>query len=288
MTSINEKLFLAIKIILSIAATLMIFSALFQPTPELRNELKNPINKISLSSDGRYAITSNKNGNIILWDISKRLEKQISSDGNEPYFIKNSHSFLWQDNDNNIVHVQDVNGKELKSFTNFLVKDQVMTADLNHYYSLNDMNDLYSDLGKEQKRIAHIGDLPTTTLNISDNQNELIINLDYPISAYYEVNSKDLNGTAIFNIASESFSFIAAPQYNSMIFSSDHKAIIVSVNSLIGGNSEKNYMAIWNSNNGIQRHIFDSPYDEYFQWHFSPYGPYFIHNNIKHFQLLQI
>jgi len=53
---------------------------------------------LSLSSDGRYAITSHYDKHIILWDLENKTHKLISDNGNifSAYYIKNSPYFMWQ------------------------------------------------------------------------------------------------------------------------------------------------------------------------------------------------
>lgn len=216
---------------------------------------------ISLSSDGRYAVSSNLNNQIILWDIKKHHYKIISNNGNcySAYFIKHSHNFMWQSlskhnfkvgvyytrptqdyinqikkgdlslitkenkkiyiyypctidgkpsyrrnpfpssynanmilkdisnhvdfhfsklsenikykknldfrmrylqvirtigyHANNIVHVQNIDGRTLMTFDNFPVYGQVMTTDLKHYFSSTFNWSLFRGWGKHQQMI---------------------------------------------------------------------------------------------------------------------------------------
>jgi WD40 repeat protein len=108
---------------------------------------------VSVSSDGNYII-SNAGKRIILWDIKNKQKKLISDNGNiySPYFIKHSPYFMWQDL-NNIIHVQDINGREILSFKNFPVYGQVMTSDLKHYFTSDVDWTIFSGYGKDQKQI---------------------------------------------------------------------------------------------------------------------------------------
>jgi WD40 repeat protein len=108
---------------------------------------------VSVSSDGNYAI-SNAGKRIILWDIKNKQKKLISDNGNiySPYFIKHTSYFMWQDL-NNIVHIQNVNGKEILNFANFPVYGQVMTSDLKHYFA-SDVNwTIFSGFGNNQRQM---------------------------------------------------------------------------------------------------------------------------------------
>tara|TARA_R110000868_G_scaffold266583_1_gene525798 strand:+ start:7755 stop:9005 length:1251 start_codon:yes stop_codon:yes gene_type:complete len=72
---------------------------------------------LSVSSDGQYAVTANENDEVLLWNIPRRSYQLISSHANgyNAYFIRGTHNFLWQGEDNT-VHVQTISGKRLLSF----------------------------------------------------------------------------------------------------------------------------------------------------------------------------
>ena len=116
-----------------------------------------PIKKaivVSVSSDGHYAISSNKNNGIVLWNLKNKSYKILSRNGNiySAYFIKKSDSFIWQDL-NNIVHVDNINGKELFHFKNFPTYGQVMAPDLKTYFAAKANLDLYRGYSKKQEKI---------------------------------------------------------------------------------------------------------------------------------------
>ncbi len=90
---------------------------------------------LSVSSDGHYAISTDFGGRAVLWDLIKHKRKIIDRHANSysAYFIKNTDDFMWQNQDE-WVHVQDVNGKKIQTFkVPFTVFGQVMTSDLQHY-----------------------------------------------------------------------------------------------------------------------------------------------------------
>ena len=62
---------------------------------------------------------------------------------------------MWQDL-NDIVHVQDINNKEILSFHNFPTYGQVMTSDLK-YFASNENLDLYENYGNNQKLVLSNG-----------------------------------------------------------------------------------------------------------------------------------
>ena len=70
------------------------------------------ISTLSISSDGKYIISTHHGRYAVLWDIEKKSKKIISTDANiySAKFIPNSNSFIWQDIKNNTLHQQDING----------------------------------------------------------------------------------------------------------------------------------------------------------------------------------
>lgn len=91
---------------------------------------------VSVSSDGKYAISAHYGRFLILWDIKNKTKKILNTTSNiySPYFIPDTHQFLWQNALTNEVHVQDVNGVILKTFnTGFQAYGHVMSTDLKTY-----------------------------------------------------------------------------------------------------------------------------------------------------------
>ena len=84
-----------------------------------------PVMSTGVSTDGRYVITAHSGGGLYLWDIQKKEKKHLAKNAYSysAYFIPDSHEFMWQD-DNDIVHIQDINGKEIKSFKHFKTEGQ--------------------------------------------------------------------------------------------------------------------------------------------------------------------
>ncbi len=116
---------------------------------------------ISISSDGYYAISSHLDGELILWDIKAHTKKIIASHANiySAYFIKHTHSFMWQDI-NNVVHVQNIDGKTLLQFQNhFPVYGQVMSSNLKNYFASDQQWNLYQGIGANQKKIKSAYDI---------------------------------------------------------------------------------------------------------------------------------
>ena len=96
---------------------------------------------LSVSSDGRYVITSHYGHYLILWDIDKREKKIINqhTNLNSAYFIPQSHLFMWQHDQTNVVTIQDVNGVIKKTIPlDFAVYGHVMSHDLSAYIASKD------------------------------------------------------------------------------------------------------------------------------------------------------
>lgn len=107
-----------------------------------------PVMSAGVSTDGRYVITAHSGGGLYLWDIQKKEKKHLAKNAYSysAYFIPDSHEFMWQD-DNDIVHIQDINGKEIKSFKHFKTEGQIMTADKSFYLSADTWGKLYKGYG---------------------------------------------------------------------------------------------------------------------------------------------
>ncbi|MEY8674552.1 WD40 repeat domain-containing protein [Francisella philomiragia] len=93
---------------------------------------------LSISTDGKYAISSNNDGNVYLYNLNKKTIKKINDKTVNIFsanFIKDTHDFIYQTFDDNVVHIIDADTlKTIKSFTG--QKNSVMQAvnkDLNTY-----------------------------------------------------------------------------------------------------------------------------------------------------------
>lgn len=137
---------------------------------------------VSVSSDGQYALTSDDGRYIILWDVIHQKRKVISRHGNiySAYFIKNTNKFMWQDL-KDIVHIQDIQGKEILKFHNFPTYGQVITPDLKHYFASDQDWNLYSGYDQQQKIIkkayegaGFLGSGKLLNLTLSDNDQTLL------------------------------------------------------------------------------------------------------------------
>lgn len=91
----------------------------------------------SVAMNGKYAVTTNANRELILWNIGNKTKKTISNIANiySAYFIKNTDDFMWQNDLTNEVIIQNINGDIIKSFNpGFPTYGQVMTSNLQYYF----------------------------------------------------------------------------------------------------------------------------------------------------------
>lgn len=91
---------------------------------------------ISVSSDGRYVISTHYGRFLILWDIEKHTQTTLSTKAgiHSAYFIPDTHYFLWQHVDTHEVYVQSIDGTVDHTLNpGFPVYGHVMTSDLSHY-----------------------------------------------------------------------------------------------------------------------------------------------------------
>ena len=106
------------------------------------------VTSLGVSSDGQYIITAHGRDELVLWDVAKKEKKLLAKNANpySAYFIPDSHEFMWQDT-NNVVHIQDVNGQEIKQFSHFETEGHVITADKSFYLSADTWGKLYKGYG---------------------------------------------------------------------------------------------------------------------------------------------
>ncbi|OOF80579.1 WD40 repeat domain-containing protein [Rodentibacter caecimuris] len=109
-----------------------------------------PVHSLGVSSDGRYVISAHRGGKLFLWDIQKKEKKHLSDNAfsYSAYFIPDSHEFMWQDG-NNVVHIQNVEGKEILQFPHFKTEGQIISADKSFYLSADEWGKFYKGYGKD-------------------------------------------------------------------------------------------------------------------------------------------
>ncbi|MDG2950734.1 WD40 repeat domain-containing protein [Exercitatus varius] len=161
--------------IISLIIVIISLFFIFYPKPV-------PVLSLSVSSDGRYVISAHAGrdadrhkpiGKLVLWDIERKEKKVLAKNANafSAAFVPDSHEFIWQD-DKNVVHIQDVNGKEINSFPHFQVKTHIISADKTFYLSSNmeSHGQLYKGYGKDLIPVYTDGGFPfPLTLSMSEN-----------------------------------------------------------------------------------------------------------------------
>uniref|UniRef100_UPI0025877B72 WD40 repeat domain-containing protein n=1 Tax=Rodentibacter caecimuris TaxID=1796644 RepID=UPI0025877B72 len=107
------------------------------------------VRNLSISSDGRYVVSAHYGKKLVLWDIEKRTKTVLAErvNTNSPYFIPNSHDFMWQGSKDKIVHIQNVDGKELSSFKHFEIARHIMSEDRTLYISADQTGEIYKGYG---------------------------------------------------------------------------------------------------------------------------------------------
>jgi WD40 repeat protein len=109
---------------------------------------------MGVSSDGVYAVSSHLDRRLVLWNLAERTRGTISTQANiySAYFIDDRRAFLWQDLDD-VVHVETVNGRELKSFEHFPTYGHIIGSDLETYAAANIKWHLYLGEGSDRRPI---------------------------------------------------------------------------------------------------------------------------------------
>jgi hypothetical protein len=117
---------------------------------------------VSVSSDGRYAVSSHLDNRLTLWDIKNRSKQVIAENANiySAYFVKGRELFIWQDLDD-IVYAQCLNGKTIKSFKHFPTYGHVMDPDLDGYIASDSTFNLYWGQGEDARAIKQDGNIPS-------------------------------------------------------------------------------------------------------------------------------
>ncbi|OOF85570.1 hypothetical protein BKG93_04465 [Rodentibacter ratti] len=108
------------------------------------------VRNLSISSDGRYVVSAHYGKKLVLWDIEKRTKTVLTErvNTNSPYFIPNSHDFMWQDK-NNVVHIQNVEGEKIAHFKHYKVERHLMSEDRTLYISADQTGEIYKGYGDD-------------------------------------------------------------------------------------------------------------------------------------------
>ncbi|WP_133130920.1 hypothetical protein [Legionella yabuuchiae] len=143
----------AVKIIVACIIVLIVF--FWNLFLERKSTYSGPT-MISVSSDGRYVISGHYGRYLILWDVATQTKTILNRTCNiySPFFIPDSHIFLWQQAKTNEVFVQDVQGHVIKSFNpGFQVYGHIMNHDLTNYIASKINWELHQFINNEEKII---------------------------------------------------------------------------------------------------------------------------------------
>jgi len=140
----------------------------------------NKIMLLSVSRDGKYALSTDDFNTAILWDLKKHTQKTLDNYANiySAYFLKDSQHYMWQDWDN-VVHIENLNGQEIKNFKiDYEVYGHVMTTDLQHYFYSDSHHDLYKGYGEQRKLVLDMngesGGIQLLNLSLDENEEKLL------------------------------------------------------------------------------------------------------------------
>ena len=101
----------------------------------------------SVSSDGKFAITTNKNKRAYLWDLSQKRYQQLPYKNvniYSAYFIKGADEFVIQLNKNNKVLVINTKGEVIKTFRPSIPSyGEIVTNDLSTWIGADNFFQLY-------------------------------------------------------------------------------------------------------------------------------------------------
>ena len=109
----------------------------------------NHVMVASISSNGRYVLTTNANRHAYFWDIKKHQVHPIQQwpiNIYSAHFIHGSHRYMFQNDQSNEVYIQNVKGKLVKKFkARFPVYGQTITQDLKHFIASEEKQKMHFD-----------------------------------------------------------------------------------------------------------------------------------------------
>ncbi|AJF07067.1 WD40 repeat domain-containing protein [Geoalkalibacter subterraneus] len=117
---------------------------------------------VSVSADGRYAVSSHQDNRLILWDIENRTKQVLADNSNiySAYFVKGREIIVWQDLDD-VVYVQNLDGKIVETFKHFPTYGHVLSADLGRYVASDATWNIFFGHGEDLQPIKQDGNSPS-------------------------------------------------------------------------------------------------------------------------------
>ncbi len=135
---------------------------------------------LSISSDGYYVFSIDNDGHGVLWNLQNKSSKTIAKNANiySAYWIKSTNNFMWQDELNNQVTIQNINGQVIKSFNpGVQTYGNIITSDLTYYFAADEDWSLYrinTITNKKTIAKATASDLKPYTFSI-DNEGKYLV-----------------------------------------------------------------------------------------------------------------
>jgi WD40 repeat protein len=130
------------------------------------------VDMLSISTDGRYVVSSDEKEYVILWDLEKHTKKIINRKAHiwAAYFIPNTHDYVWQDQAMNL-HVENIETGAIETIPlDFYSYGLAMTRDHRYFMS----GDIAEGLHWCENKQCHILKKPW-----SDNPREFISDMPY-------------------------------------------------------------------------------------------------------------
>ena len=138
---------MSITLRLTLSAMLAVFCITVQAKEYAPSGNSAHIMVLSLSSDAKYAISSNLNRHAVLWNLQKHTYKVLPTypvNIYSAYFIKGTYDFLIQNDKTNQVLVENVSGKIVKTLNpGFPTYGEVMTSNLQNYFASKQNYNIY-------------------------------------------------------------------------------------------------------------------------------------------------
>lgn len=149
------------KKIIGLAVVALIFLASGVLAWKFANRLE-PVTALSISSDGRYVVSTHEDGALVLWNVEDKNREVLSDKANiySAYFIEESDAFLWQDQ-NDVVYVQRVNGEVLEQFEHFPTYGHVMDSTFSDYLASDERWNIFHGHGDAMQPVMQDGISPS-------------------------------------------------------------------------------------------------------------------------------
>ena len=111
-----------------------------------------PVYSLSVSSNGRYVVSTHGDRRLVLWDLVTRTRRVLSSNANiySARFVRGRPLFIWQDLEK-VVHLQSTSGEEISRWA--LARDtygHLLSPDLKTYVYSDEGYGVHVRLGEKE------------------------------------------------------------------------------------------------------------------------------------------